>query len=112
MLAPAVGNIHGIVKGGEPALNIERIKEIKEAIGIPLVLHGASGNGIEEIKKSIESGINIVHINTELRVAYRNGLNKSLSDFPEELSPYKYLKGARDEMKKVVIEKLKIFNNL
>ena len=44
MLAPAVGNIHGIVKGGEPALNITRISEILEAVRVPLVLHGASGN--------------------------------------------------------------------
>lgn len=112
MLAPAVGNIHGIVKGGEPALNIDRIREISSAVGLPLVLHGASGNSVDDIKRSIEAGINVIHINTELRVAYRNGLEKALKENPSELSPYKYLKGAKDEMKKVVIEKLKLFNNL
>jgi fructose-bisphosphate aldolase class II len=112
MLAPAVGNIHGIVKGGEPALNTLRIKEIKDAVKIPLVLHGASGNSVEDIKKSISAGINIIHINTELRVAYHAGLVKALQENPNELSPYKYLKSARDAMQKVVVEKLKLFNNL
>ncbi len=112
MLAPAVGNVHGMVKGGEPALNIPRIKEISEATNIPLVLHGASGNSADDIKGSINSGVAIVHINTELRVAYKNGLMISIQENPDEISPYKYLKGARIAMQKVVEEKLKLFNNL
>ena len=112
LLAPAVGNVHGIVKGGEPALNIERIKEISDSVGIPLVLHGASGNSIDDIKKAINAGISIIHINTELRVAYKHGLMLSLQENPDEISPYKYLKGARNAMQKVVEEKLKLFNNI
>ena len=50
MFAPAVGNVHGIITSGEPALNIERIAEIKKATGVPLVLHGASGNSDEDIR--------------------------------------------------------------
>ncbi len=110
MLAPAVGNVHGIVKGGEPALNIERIKEISGVVGVPLVLHGASGNSIEDVQNAIKSGISIIHINTELRVAYRSGLIKTLQDNPDEIAPYKYLKVARNSMQKVVEEKLKLFN--
>jgi len=112
MLAPAVGNVHGMVKGGEPDLNIDRIKEISSAVSIPLVLHGASGNSISDIKASIEAGINIIHINTELRVAFRSGLIKSLTEDPDQVAPYKYLKGARMEMQKVVEDKLKLFNNI
>ncbi len=112
MLAPAVGNVHGMVKGGEPALNIERIGEIKNATGLPLVLHGASGNSVEDIQKAIKAGISIIHINTELRVAFKGGLMKSLQENPDEIAPYKYLKGARNAMQKVVEEKLKLFNNL
>lgn len=112
MLAPAVGNIHGIVKGGEPALNISRISEISTAVGIPLVLHGASGNSQEDIISAIDAGISIIHINTELRVAYRSGLMKSLQENPDEIAPYKYLKGARNAMQRVVEEKLKLFNKI
>jgi fructose-bisphosphate aldolase class II len=73
MLAPAVGNIHGVVKGGDPALNIRRVREIAEATHIPLVLHGASGNSAEDIRGAIKAGVAIVHVNTELRLAYRSG---------------------------------------
>ena len=112
MLAPAVGNVHGMVKGGEPALNISRIKEIKSAVGIPLVLHGASGNSATDIEKAIDAGVSIIHINTELRVAYRSGLVKSLQEDPEQIAPYKYLKDARNAMQKVVEEKLRLFNKI
>lgn len=110
-LAPAVGNIHGVVVGGDPALNIKRVKQISAAVGIPLVLHGASGNSAEDISSAIKAGVAIVHVNTELRLAYRAGLVKSLSDDPEEVAPYKYFKPAKMAMQKVIEEKLRIFNN-
>lgn len=112
MLAPAVGNIHGVVRGGDPALNIKRVKEISDAVDLPLVLHGASGNTADDIAKTIKNGVAIVHVNTELRIAYRAGLVKSLSENPDEVAPYKYLKPAKLAMQKVIEEKLKIFNNL
>jgi fructose-bisphosphate aldolase class II len=108
MLAPAVGNIHGVVRGGDPALNTKRVEEISKAVKIPLVLHGASGNTADDIEKSVRGGVAIVHINTELRIAYRLGLAKSLSDNPDEVAPYKYLKPAKMAMQKTVEEKLKI----
>ena len=112
MLAPAVGNIHGIVKTGEPGLDISRISEIYKATNTPLVLHGASGNSKEDLMGAIDAGVSIVHINTELRVAYRVALMKSLQENPDEVAPYRYLKSARNAMQEVVEEKLKIFNKL
>lgn len=110
LVAPSVGNIHGIVKTGEPALNIERVKAIHEAVNVPLVLHGASGNSDEDIRATIEAGVRIVHINTELRIAYKEGIEEGLKS--GEVAPYKFLAEGVEEMKKVVIEKLKLFNNL
>jgi len=113
LLAPAVGNFHGMLRGGkDPSLNIGRIKEISEAIKIPLVLHGGSGNSPAEFQKAIEVGVTIVHINTELRVAYRQALQKSLQENLEETTPYKYLKEPVKAIQKVVEEKLKIFNKI
>ena len=108
MLAPAVGNIHGVVRGGDPALNTKRVKEISDVVRTPLVLHGASGNTADDIKNSIKNGIAIVHVNTELRLAYRSGLVKSLSENQDEVAPYKFLKPAKLAMQKVVLEKLKL----
>jgi fructose-bisphosphate aldolase class II len=113
MLAPAIGNIHGMLKGGkDPALNIQRIKEIKEVVGIPMVLHGASGNSAEDIKLAIKAGMSIVHINTEIRVAFRQALVKSLQENPDEVAPYKYMKGAVQAVQAVIEEKLNLFSNL
>lgn len=113
MLAPAVGNMHGMLRGGiDPKLNIERIKSIKEATGLPLVLHGASGNSKEDIKSSIQNGISIVHINTEIRLAYRKGLEEELNKNAEEIAPYKFLSKGIENVEEVVIEKIKIFSNL
>ena len=112
LLAPAVGNIHGVVRGGDPALNTDRVKEISTTTKIPLVLHGASGNSASDIAQSIKNGVAIVHVNTELRLAYRSGLMKSLSENPDEVAPYKFLKPAKLAMQKVVEEKLRIVNNL
>jgi len=113
LLAPAVGNFHGMLRGGkDPSLNIERIKEINEAAKIPLVLHGGSGNSPAEFQKAIEVGVAIVHINTELRVAYRQALQKSLQENLEETTPYKYLKEPVKAIQKIVEEKLKIFNKI
>lgn len=112
MLAPAVGNIHGMLKGGkDPALNIKIIKEIKEAVGIPMVLHGASGNSAEDIRNAVSAGMSVVHVNTEIRVAFRKALVKSLQENPDEVAPYKYMKEAVKAVESVVEEKLKIFNN-
>jgi len=110
LFAPSVGNIHGLVRSGEPKLNIKRIQEINAAVGVPLVLHGASGNSDEEVSASIDAGIRIVHINTELRMAYKKGIEKGMST--DELAPYKFMAEGVAEMKKVVTAKLKVFNKI
>lgn len=112
LFAPAVGNIHGMVKGGNPKLDIERIKAIREAAGVPLVLHGGSGITDEEFKLAIAAGISIIHINTELRLAYKQGLQKYLVENPDEIAPYKYLRPALQEMQAVVERRLALFANL
>ncbi len=113
LLAPAVGNIHGMFKvGGDPALQIGLIKKVSEATNLPLVLHGASGNTNADIQAAIAAGVAIVHVNTELRVAYRDALKLSLQENPDEVAPYKILKPAITAMQKVVTAKLRLFNGL
>lgn len=112
MLAPAVGNIHGMLKGGkDPALNIVKVKEISAAVGIPLVLHGGSGNSGDDVSAAISNGVAVVHINTELRVAFRKALQISLQENPDEVAPYKYLKPAVQAMEKAVEEKIKMVSS-
>lgn len=113
LLAPAVGNVHGMFADfPNPRLNIDRIREIKEAINIPLVLHGGSGIVDSDFLASIDAGITIIHISTELRVAWRKGMEAGLRENPEEVAPYKIFPAAVDEIKKVVYNRLKLFNKL
>jgi fructose-bisphosphate aldolase class II len=112
LIAPSVGNIHGMVKGGNPKLDIKRIKKIREACGVPLVLHGGSGISDQDFQDAIDAGISIVHINTEIRVAYKEALEKYLKENPNEIAPYKILKPAVDAIEKVVEQRLKLFNKI
>ncbi len=111
MLAPAVGNIHGMfANASNPSLDIQRIQEIKNAVKIPLVLHGGSGTKNEDFVKAIEAGINIIHISTELRYAWRKGMEKSFAEKPEEVAPYKLMSIVVKEISEVVKNRLKLFS--
>jgi fructose-bisphosphate aldolase class II len=91
-------------------LDIQRIVQIKSAVQVPLTLHGGSGTDDEDLRKAIVAGINIIHINTELRVAWRRGLEEGLSKQPHEVVPYKILPFAMESVKKVARSRLKLFN--
>jgi len=112
MLAPAVGNIHGIAANA-PKLDFDRIVEIKKAVReVYLVLHGGSGMSESDFKNAIKGGISMIHINTEIRVVFTKALKESLEKMPEETTPYKILSPCVDAMKKVIFEKLKIFDSI
>jgi fructose-bisphosphate aldolase, class II len=115
VLAPAVGNMHGMLKSmvlgkTKKHLDIERIARIKQAAGVFLTLHGGSGTDDEHFRKAIVAGINIIHINTELRVAWRRSLAESLARDPNEVVPYKIARPVLDSVKQVVSSRLKLFH--
>jgi fructose-bisphosphate aldolase class II len=116
ILAPAVGNMHGMLKSmvqgkTKKRLDIARIAEIKRATGVLLTLHGGSGTDDEDFRKAIAAGINIIHINTELRVAWRRGLEEGLAKLPNEVVPYKILPFAVEMVKEVASSRLRLFNS-
>src|SRR5262245_56905681 len=115
ILAPSVGNRHGMLKSmvqgkTKKHLDLERIAQIKQAAGIFLTLHGGSGTDDEHFRKAISSGINIIHINTELRVAWRESLAASLARDPNEVVPYKILRPVVDAVTHVVSSRLTLFH--
>lgn len=112
MVAPAVGNLHGMLKGGKnPNLNIGRIGELRVAGGVPTVLHGGSGISDDDFKNAIQAGIAIVHINTEIRVAYRNGIRDGIAEAPDEIAPYRFMKKGVAGVSEVVEKRLRLFSN-
>ena len=117
VLAPAVGNMHGMsqqmVEGeNKKRLDIQRIADIRTAAQVPLTLHGGSGTDDEDLRQAIAAGISIVHINTELRVAWRSGLEAGLSAQPNQVIPYKILPFAVVSVKLVACARLRLFNRV
>ncbi len=103
-LAPALGSVHGLYQG-KPNLDFDTMKKIKEAIPIPLVLHGGTGIPKEQIEKAIDCGINKININTQLQIIWATEVRKYLEKNKEVYDPRKIIGSGRAMM----IEKVKEF---
>lgn len=132
-LAVAIGTSHGAYKfKGEPRLDFERLKLIRERVDVPLVLHGAStvpswivekavkygaklsgAKGIleEHIGKAISLGITKINIDTDLRLAFTAAIREFLAKSPREFDPRKILGPAKEATKEVVKGKMRIFGS-
>ncbi len=132
-LAVAVGTSHGPNKGrGRPFIHHKRIKEISDAVRIPLVLHGASavpdelisrinnaGGTLEgavgihndDIIQSVQLGISKINTETDIRLAFSAGVREILKDNPKEIDPRKSLGKAREEISQVIMNRIKIFGS-
>ena len=115
--SPAVGNIHGMMKNTpNPRLDIRRIRDIKEklngALGrsVTLVLHGGSGVSDDDFVSAIDAGIAVIHISTEIRRAWREGMDKAFKEDKNEIAPYRLSLGAIKAMEGVIEHRLNLFN--
>ncbi len=109
-LAVAIGNAHGFYKG-EPKLDFERLVAIRDAVPVPLVLHGASGIPDHQITEAVQSGICKINIDTEIRHAFATTVKQFQEENPEQIDPRKILGPAIDAMQKVVEHKIDIFRS-
>ncbi len=130
-LAVAIGTSHGAYKfEGRPRIDLERLKQISEAVDVPLVLHGASSvpkelvnranifgarlqhaKGLSErqLRKAIKLGIAKINIDTDSRLAFTASLREYLRKNPEEFDPRKYLSHCREAVKETALEKIALF---
>ena len=96
-LAVAIGSAHGVYKK-KPMLNIERLKEIRNTVDVPLVLHGGSGLSDDDFKNTIRDGIAKVNIFTDLCLAgeraYKDGEEKKLGYLETRNLKVEYIKEA------------------
>ena len=109
-LAVAIGTAHGVYKG-EPKLDFERLKKIVALVDVPIVLHGSSGVPDEAIKQAISLGVRKVNIDTNLREAFVKKTRQMIEERPEEIDPRKILGPARDAMKEIIKEKIRLFGS-
>ena len=109
-LAVSVGTAHGQYKG-EPKLDFERLKAIKEKIKIPIVLHGSSGVPSEALQEAIRLGVCKINIDTNIREAFVLAMQQVMQANPEEIDPRKILGPAKDAAREIIREKIRIFGS-
>lgn len=110
VLAVSIGNIHGIYTEA-PKLDFKRLEEIVTKTGKSISLHGGSGIPKNQIKKAIALGVVKVNINTELRMAFKDGILHEFDTHPDEVVPYKYLPAGREAVRRVVETKINLFGS-
>jgi tagatose 1,6-diphosphate aldolase GatY/KbaY len=108
-LAVCIGNVHGHYRG-EPDLDLERLAEIRRCVGVPLVLHGASGLPAGIIRRTIGLGVCKFNVNTEVREAYLSSLAAGLGS-AKKLDLVALMKRAVSLMESIVAAKLREFGS-
>ncbi|MBW6411300.1 tagatose bisphosphate family class II aldolase [Clostridium weizhouense] len=106
-LAIAIGTAHGLYKG-KAKLDFERLKEIRNKVSVPLVLHGASDVPDELVKKAISLGICKVNIATDLKIPFSDAVKQYFKINPKANDPRKYMTPGKDAMKKIVEHKIEV----
>ena len=105
LLAPAVGTAHGLYKG-EPKIDFDRLRAIRNQVEVPLVLHGGSGIPVEMLKKAINIGVSKINIGTELKIAWSDAVRQCLGQGVTE--PWKHSEAACAAIKSLVRTKIRI----
>ncbi|MBP9801961.1 class II fructose-bisphosphate aldolase [Patescibacteria group bacterium] len=109
-LAVSVGTIHGHFKGVEKVDQV-RLQKIASQVKVPLVLHGGSGLDAKTFKTAIKNGISIINIDTNLRLAFKQALQKSLQKDSDLIDPRKILMPSIEAMQAEVEKMIKIFGS-
>ena len=105
-LAILVGTAHGRYKQA-PVLNIDRIREIAEATGIPLVLHGGSGVPDEQIQAAVEAGIKKINFGTDLCYSF---LDEVFATSRDLVAIDLFMRGPVDAVKAFALEKIRLLH--
>ena len=109
-LAIAIGTFHGLYPAGmTPELKLDLLKEIKAAVGIPLVLHGGSNNPDDEIRIAAQTGINKINISSDIKMAYHTKMREVLSQDPNLREPFAVQPECVEAMNEVAAEKIELF---
>ena len=103
-LAVAVGTAHGRYKQA-PSLAIERIKEIKDAVKIPLVLHGGSGVPDDQIRSAVAAGITKINFGTDLCYSF---LDEVFVTDKNKVAIDLFMYGPIEAVKKFAVSKIRL----
>lgn len=106
-LAVAIGTAHGFYKG-KPKLDFDRLAQLRDAVSVPLVLHGSSGVPDEDVQRAISLGVCKVNFATELRAAYTEATRQTLSGDPALYDPKKFGAPGREAVTKLVRHRIAV----
>lgn len=106
-LAVAVGSSHAMTSR-DAALDHDLIAALRDAVPVPLVLHGSSGVGDDELRRAVLGGLRKVNVGTALNVAFTGEVRRVLAGEEKLVDPRKYLSPARDAMAATVAHFLKL----
>lgn len=110
-LAVAVGSSHAMTSR-DAALDHGLIAALREAVPVPLVLHGSSGVGDDELRRAVAAGLAKVNVGTALNLAFTSGVRQSLAADARLVDPRKYLAPAREAMAETVTHFLKLVSHV
>ncbi len=108
--AAAIGNLHG--KYPVPKkLDLDLLRELRAATDVNISLHGGSGTPGHYFVEAVKIGVSKVNINSDMRVAYRDTLEKVLKENPTEYAVVKLMDEVIDAVQAVVEAKIEMFNS-
>lgn len=108
--AAAVGNLHG--KYPVPKeLDLELLQQIRDAIQCNISLHGGSGTPAHFFEEAARIGVSKVNINSDMRIAFRQTLERVLKENPDEYAVVKLMPEVYAAVQKVVEDKIGMFNS-
>lgn len=109
-LAIAIGTSHGLYPSDKnPELRHDLLEQIKSAVGIPLVLHGGSGNPDSELSRAVTLGINKINISSDIKVSYHNRMREILGTDERLREPNAIQPEPIAALKVTAAEKIRLF---
>jgi fructose-bisphosphate aldolase class II len=108
--AAAIGNLHG--KYPVPKeLDLELLKQVRDAINCQISLHGGSGTPLHYFEEAAKIGVSKININSDMRFTFRKTLEKVLADNPDEYAVVKLMPAVYEAVQSVVEEKISAFGS-
>lgn len=108
--AAAIGNLHGSYPVPKK-LDIKLLQTIRDAVNCNISLHGGSGTPGHYFEDAVKVGVSKININTDMRIAYRNTLERVLKENPTEYAVVKLMDEVIDAVQKVVESKIDMFGS-
>jgi fructose-bisphosphate aldolase class II len=106
-LAVAIGSSHAMTTR-TATLDHDLLKQLSEGLDVPLVLHGSSGVGDDELSQAVRGGIAKVNVGTALNIAMTAAIREFLAAHPDAVDSRKYLSVGREAMARTVTELVEV----